>query len=59
MNFAVDLSNSDAELLLEIVAGLCLTLVVGDIILAKDISGDGLLDVVDADSREVRFVRIT
>ena len=57
LNLAVDLGNSDAELLLEIVASLCLTLVVGDIILAKDISGDGLLDIVDAYSREVWFVR--
>ena len=57
LNLAVDLGNSDAELLLEIVASLCLTLVVGDIILAKDIGSDGFLDIVDADSREVRLVR--
>ena len=57
LNFAVDLGNSDAELLLEIVASLCLTLVVGDIILAKDVGGDGLLDVADAYRGEIRLVR--
>ena len=49
LNFAVDLGNSDAELLFQIVASLCLLLVIRDIILAKDIGGNGLLDVVDAD----------
>ena len=58
LNLAVDLGDSDAELLLEIVASLCLTLVVGDIILSKDVGGDGFLNIVDADSREVRLVRI-
>ena len=59
LNFAVDLGNSDAELCFQFVTSLGLLLVIRDIILAKDIGGDGLLDVVDADSREVRLVRIT
>ena len=54
LNLIVDLGNSDAELLLEIVAGLGLLLVIRDIILAKDISGDGLFNIVDAYSRENR-----
>ena len=49
LNLTVDLGDSDAELLFQIVTSLCLTLVIRDIILAKDIGGNGLLDVVDAD----------
>ena len=58
LNLLVDLSNSDAELRLQFVTSLGLLLVIRDVILAKDIGSEGLLDIMNTNGREVRLMWI-